>query len=437
MKSLPKTEMQRRRRAIMKMMEENSIAIIAAAPERIRNRDVEYSYRQDSDFLYLTNFNEPEAIAVLIPGREQGEFIVFCRERDPELETWHGRRAGPEGVIEHYYADDAFPITDIDDILPGLLEHRSRVYYTMGKDTTFDTQLLDWIKQLRKAVRSGANAPHEFVDLEYLTHEMRLFKSRSELRLMREAAKITRDAHIRAMSACEPGMHEYEVEAEILHAFRRTNTEPAYPSIVGGGENSCILHYTDNKDELQDGDLLLIDAGCEYQGYASDVTRTFPVNGTFSESQKEIYNLVLSAQQAAIDKTLAGNHWNEPHEAAVRVLTQGLIELGLLKGALKQLIEGQAYRRFYMHRTGHWLGLDVHDVGDYKFDDEWRVLEPGMVLTVEPGLYIPANSKGIRKKWWNIGVRIEDDVLVTAEGNEVLSSGIPKTTEEIENLMSA
>lgn len=437
MKVLPKNELQRRRRAVMRMMEENSIAIIAAAPEKIRNRDVEYPYRQDSDFLYLTNFNEPEAVAVLIPDREQGEFIMFCRDRDPKLETWHGRREGPEGVVEHYHADDAFPISDIDEILPGLLEQRSRVYYTMGKDTQFDTQLLDWIKQLRKAVRSGANVPHEFVDLEYLTHELRLFKSRSELRLMREAAKITHDAHVRAMSACEPGVHEFEIEAELLHAFRRANTQPAYPSIVGGGVNGCILHYTDNADELKDGDLLLIDAGCEYQGYASDVTRTFPVNGQFNEGQRELYNLVLEAQKAAIEQTLPGNHWNEPHEAAVKVLTKGLVELGLLKGSVDKLIEDHSYRRFYMHRTGHWLGLDVHDVGDYKFDDEWRILEPGMVLTIEPGLYIPDNSRGIRKKWWNIGIRIEDDVLVTADGNEVLTASIPKTIDDIEALMSA
>ncbi len=437
MKRLPKTELQRRRRALMRMMEDNSIAIIAAAPERTRNRDVDYPYRQDSDFLYLTDFSEPESVAVFIPEREQGEFLLFCRERDPKMETWHGRRAGPEGAINNYYADDAFPIADIDEILPGLLEHRSRVYYTMGKDQSFDTQLLDWIKQLRRGVRSGVSVPHEFVDLEYILHEMRLFKSRSELRLMREAAKITHDAHVRAMSVCRPGMHEFEIEAEILHAFRRENTEPAYPSIVGGGENGCILHYTENNAALKDGDLLLIDAGCEYQGYASDVTRTFPINGQFSKPQRALYDLVLKAQQAAIAQATPGNHWNDPHHAAVQVLTEGLLELGILKGSLEKLMEEHSYRRFYMHRTGHWLGLDVHDVGDYKFEDEWRILEPGMVMTIEPGLYIPADTRGVRKQWWNMGIRIEDDILITAEGHEILTERIPKAPDEIEALMAA
>jgi Xaa-Pro aminopeptidase len=437
LKQLPKTEMQRRRRALMRMMDKNSIAIIPAAPECIRNRDVHYPYRQDSDFLYLTNFSEPESVAVFVPGRKQGQYILFCRERDEEKETWHGRRAGQEGAIADYHADDAFPISDIDEILPGLLENRDRVYYTMGKDTQFDGQLMGWINQLRQSVRSGAGVPHEFIDLEYIVHELRLFKSRSEMRMMREAAKVTREAHIRAMSSCEPGMYEYEIEAEILHAFRRHGTEPAYPSILGSGENGCILHYTENNYQMQDGQLLLIDAGCEYNGYASDVTRTFPVNGRFTEPQRRIYELVLAAQDAAIARAKPGNHWNDPHQAAVSVLTKGLIKLGLLKGSAVKLIKDQAYRQFYMHRTGHWLGLDVHDVGDYKFDDQWRVLEPGMVMTIEPGLYIPAGSKGVKKTWWNIGVRIEDDVLITKEGNEVLTADIPKTIDDIETLMNA
>ena len=437
MKKLPKTEMQRRRRTLMRMMEKNSIAIIPSAPEKTRNRDVTYPYRQDSDFLYLTDFSEPESVAVFIPGRKQGEYILFCRERDEEKETWHGRRAGQTGAIEQFHADDAFPISDIDEILPGLMENRERVYYTMGKDTQFDSHLMEWINQLRQSVRSGTGVPHEFIDLEYIVHELRLFKSRSEMRLMREAAKITREAHIRAMASCEPGMYEYEVEAEILHAFRRANTEPAYPSILGGGENGCILHYTENNAQLNDGDLLLIDAGCEYQGYASDVTRTFPVNGHFSEPQKQLYELVLTAQAAAIARAKPGNHWNDPHQAAISVLTKGLIKLGLLKGSAVKLIKDEAYKKFYMHRTGHWLGLDVHDVGDYKFDDQWRVLEPGMVMTVEPGLYIPPGIKGVKKQWWNIGIRIEDDVLITKEGNEVLTAEIPKTIEDIETLMAA
>ncbi len=436
LKQLPKTELQRRRRALMRMMEDNAIAIIPAAEECTRNRDVTYPYRQDSDFLYLTNFPEPEAVAVFIPGRKQGEYILFCRERDEEKETWHGRRAGQEGAIEQYHADDAFPIGDIDEILPGLLENRDRVYYTIGKHPQFDNQLMGWINQLRQSVRSGTAVPHEFIDLEYLVHELRLFKSRSEMRLMREAAKITREAHIRAMATCEPGMYEYEIEAEILHSFRRHGCEPAYPSILGSGANGCILHYTENNSRLEDGQLLLIDAGCEYNGYASDVTRTFPVNGKFNKQQRALYELVLEAQKAAIARAKPGNHWNDPHQAAVSVLTKGLIKLGLLKGSPVKLIKDEAYKRFYMHRTGHWLGLDVHDVGDYKLDDQWRVLEPGMVLTIEPGLYIPAGSKGIRKQWWDIGIRIEDDVLITKDGNEVLTEDIPKTVEEIEALMA-
>ncbi len=436
LKQLPKTEMQRRRRALMRMMDDNAIAIIPAAEECARNRDVSYPYRQDSDFLYLTNFPEPEAVAVFIPGRKQGEYILFCRERDKEKETWHGRRAGQEGAIEQYHADDAFPIGDIDEILPGLLENRDRVYYTMGKHPQFDNQLMGWINQLRQSVRSGTGVPHEFIDLEYLVHELRLFKSRSEMRLMREAAKITREAHIRAMASCEPGMYEYEIEAEILHSFRRHGCEPAYPSILGSGANGCILHYTDNDSRLEDGQLLLIDAGCEYNGYAADVTRTFPVNGRFDKQQRALYELVLEAQQAAIARARPGNHWNDPHQAAVSVLTKGLIKLGILKGSAVQLIKDQAYKRFYMHRTGHWLGLDVHDVGDYKLDDQWRLLEPGMVLTIEPGLYIPAGSKGVRKIWWDIGIRIEDDVLITKDGNEVLTEDIPKQVEEIEALMA-
>ena len=436
LKQLPKTELQRRRRTLMRMMEKNSIAIIPAAQECTRNRDVTYPYRQDSDFLYLTNFPEPEAVAVFVPGRKQGEYILFCRERDQEKETWHGRRAGQDGAINDYHADDAFPISDIDEILPGLLENRDRVYYTMGKAPQFDNQLMGWINQLRQSIRSGTAVPHEFIDLEYIVHELRLFKSRSEMRLMREAAKITREAHIRAMQTCQPGMHEYEIEAEILHSFRRHGCEPAYPSILGSGENGCILHYTENDARLQDGQLLLIDAGCEYNGYASDVTRTFPVNGRFTTPQRQLYQLVLDAQAAAIKRAKPGKHWNDPHQAAVSVLTKGLIKLGLLKGSPVKLIKDRAYRRFYMHRTGHWLGLDVHDVGDYKLDDQWRLLEPGMVMTIEPGLYIPAGSKGVHKKWWGIGIRIEDDVLITKDGNEVLTADIPKTIDEIEATMA-
>jgi Xaa-Pro aminopeptidase len=433
---MPTNEFARRRKQLMRMMGQDAIAILPTAPEQMRNRDVEYPYRCDSDFYYLTGFAEPEAVAVLVPGRPQGEFILFCRERDPLMETWYGRRAGTEGAVAQYGADDAFPITDIDEILPGLLESRERVFYTMGASPEFDTRVISWVREIRSRERSGAHAPDEFVGLDHLVHDMRLYKSRAEIKQMRTAANIAAAAHKRAMQACRPGMMEYEVEAEFLHEFRRHGCEPAYSSIVGGGENGCILHYRENDAALRDGDLLLIDAGAEYQYYASDITRTFPVNGRFSAAQKLLYNLVLDAQLAAIAEVVPGNHWNAPHDAAVKVLTKGLVKLGLLKGRPAQLIKDGAYRRFYMHRTGHWLGMDVHDVGDYKVGEEWRVLEPGMVLTVEPGLYIPLGSKGVAKKWQGIGIRIEDDVLVTREGNEVLSKAAPKSVDEIEALMA-
>ena len=431
-----KTEFSRRRKQLMQGMDKDAIAILPAAPERTRNRDVEYSYRPDSDFYYLTGFAEPESVAVLIPGRAHGEYIIFCRERDPEMETWNGRRAGLDGAIEDFGADDAFPISDIDEILPGLLENKDRVYYTMGANPDFDRQVMEWINLLRKKSRSGVHTPNEFVALDHLLHDMRLYKSAAEVKAMRKAAQISAVAHKRAMAVCEPGMMEYQLEAELLHSFMQQGARhPAYPSIVGGGENGCILHYTENSDKLKKGDLVLIDAGCEYNYYASDITRTFPVGGRYSKAQRALYELVLQAQDAALEQVKPGNTWNQPHDAAVKVMTRGLVELGLLKGKIANLIKKNAYKRFYMHRTGHWLGMDVHDVGEYKVGDEWRVLEPGMVLTIEPGLYIPNGSKGIAKKWWNIGIRIEDDVLVTRDGHEVLSADVPKSVEEIEALM--
>ncbi|KAA3629549.1 MAG: Xaa-Pro aminopeptidase [Proteobacteria bacterium] len=431
-------EFARRRRQLMRMMDSDAMAILPAAPVRSRNRDVDYPYRPDSDFFYLTGFAEPDAVAVLVPGRAHGEYILFCRERDPEMEIWHGRRAGLEGACEHYGADDAFPIGDIDDILPGLLENRERVFCTMGCNAAFDKQLMDWLNQIRARSRTGVNPPGEFVSLDHLLHDLRLFKSRAEIGHIRKAVKATVAAHKQAMRICRPGLMEYQLEAELLHQFAIHGARtPAYPPIVGGGANGCILHYTENSDALRDGDLVLIDAGGEYECYAADVTRTFPVNGRYSPAQKALYDLVLEAQLAAIDKMQPGNHWNDPHEAAVRVLTRGLVKLGLLKGSVPRLIKDEAYKRFYMHRTGHWLGMDVHDVGDYKVDGKWRTLEPGMVMTVEPGLYIPAGSKGIARKWWDIGIRIEDDVLITKQGNEVLSRDLPKTTEAIEALMAA
>lgn len=430
-------EFARRRRQLMRMIGKGGIAILPAAPTRVRNRDTEHAYRQDSDFHYLTNFPEPESVAVLMPGRPHGEYVLFCRDRDPERETWDGYRAGPEGAVRDFGADDAFPISDIDDILPGMLEHTERVYYTMGLSADFDQRLLGWVNQLRAAAKTGVTTPTEFVALDHLLHDMRLFKSRSEITAMRKAARIAAAAHVRAMRACQPGKWEYEIEAEFLYEFRRNNATTSYQPIVGGGANGCILHYVENKDQLKEGELLLIDAGCEYESYASDITRTFPVSGRFSPEQRALYEVVLEAQLAAIDKVRPGNHWDDPHDAAVRVLTRGLVKLGLLKGRVPTLVKNGAYRRFYMHRTGHWLGLDVHDVGDYKVGEAWRLLEPGMVLTVEPGLYIAPGSKGVAKKWWGTGIRIEDDVLVTAEGPDVLSADAPKDPEEIERLMQA
>jgi len=433
---ITRKEFARRRKQLMRMMDSDSIAILPTNPEQSRNRDVDFPFRPDSDFYYLTGFTEPDAVAVLAPGRKHGEYLLFCRDRDPEMETWHGRRAGPEGAVERFGADDAFPIGDIDDILPGLLEGRDRVFYTMGAAPDFDKRVIGWVNRIRSQSRAGKHAPEEFVSLEHFVHDMRLYKSRAEVKTMRQAANIAARAHKRAMQVCKPGMMEYELEAEFLHEFRKAGGEPAYPSIVGGGENGCILHYTENDAPLNDGDLVLIDAGAEHEYYASDITRCFPVGGRFSKAQREIYELVLDAQLAAIEEVYPGNDWNAPHVAAVKVLTRGLVKLGLLKGRPAALIKEQAYRRFYMHRTGHWLGMDVHDVGDYKVGEAWRELEPGMVLTVEPGLYIPAHSKGVARKWWNIGIRIEDDVLVTRDGCDVLSKAAPKTVDEIEHLMA-
>ena len=431
-------EFKRRRRHLMQMMDKESVAILPAAPVHIRNRDAEYNYRPDSDFYYLTGFPEPEAVVVLIPGRKHGEYILFCRENDPLMETWNGPRAGQEGAVENYGADDSFPISDIDDILPGLLENKERVFYTMGALPDFDQRLIGWVNRLRKQSRSGIHTPGEFVALDHLVHDMRLYKSSAEIKAMRKAAKISAQAHCRIMQSCKPGMMEYQLEADLLHTFIHGGARsPAYATIVGSGANGCILHYIENSVKMKNGDLVLIDAGAEYEYYAADISRTFPVNGTFSASQRALYDVVLDAQYAAIEQVQPGNHWNDPHEAAVKVMTQGLKNLGILKGTLKTLIKNEAYKRFYMHRTGHWLGMDVHDVGDYKVDTEWRVLEPGMTLTVEPGLYIPAGSKGVAKKWWNIGIRIEDDVLVTKNGHEVLSHGVPKEADEIEALMAS
>ncbi len=438
MTRIPRSEYARRRKALMAQMEPNSIAILPAAPVHIRNRDVEHIYRQDSDFQYLTGFPEPEAVLALIPGRAHGEYVLFCRERDPERELWDGLRAGQDGAIAQYGADDAFPIGDIDDILPGLIEGRERVYYAIGCNQEFDHRLMEWINVIRSKARQGAQPPNDFDALDHLLHDMRLYKSAAEIKVMKDAAEISAAAHVRAMQTARPGLCEYHLEAELEYVFRKNGSKmPAYGSIVAGGRNACILHYRENDAPLKDGDLILIDAGCEIDCYASDITRTFPVNGRFSPEQKAIYELVLKAQEAAFAAIGPDKHWNEAHEATVRVIAAGLLELGLLSGSLDEVIENESYKAYYMHRAGHWLGMDVHDVGDYKVGGEWRVLEPGMALTVEPGIYIPADDERVAKKWRGSGVRIEDDVGVTKGGCEILTGGVPKTVAEIEALMAA
>lgn len=435
--NISKTEFARRRKNLMALMEPNSIAIIPSAREQVRSRDTHFPFRQDSDFYYLSGFVEPDAVLVLVPGRRHGQFVMFCRDRDPGMELWHGYRAGPEGVCDNHGADDAFGVGDIDDILPGLLEGRERVYYSMGRSAGFDQQIMGWVNSIRSKEASGAVPPGEFIDLDHMLHELRLLKSATEVRLMRRAGEITARAHQRAMQQCRPGMVESQLEAELLHEFASGGARhAAYPSIVGSGDNACVLHYLQNSSKMRDGDLVLIDAGCEFQYYAADVSRTFPVNGRFSKEQRTLYELVLRAQLAAIEQIKPGNHWDQPHDASVKVITEGLVSLGLLRGRVPGLIKREAYREFYMHRVGHWLGLDVHDVGDYRVDGQWRLLEPGMVMTVEPGIYIsPANNK-VAKKWRGIGIRIEDDVVVTEKGCEVISSAVPKTVEEIEALMA-
>jgi Xaa-Pro aminopeptidase len=438
MTHIPKSEYARRRKALIAQMVPNSIAILPAAAVAIRNRDVEHVYRQDSDFQYLSGFPEPEAVIVLIPGREYGEYVLFCRERNPARELWDGLRAGQEGAMHDFGADDAFPISDIDDILPGLIEGRDRVYSAMGSNPEFDRHVMDWINVIRSKAHLGAQPPNEFVALDHLLHDMRLYKSAAEVKVMRSAAEISARAHVRAMQASRAGLHEFSLEAELDYEFRKGGAKmAAYGSIVASGRNACILHYQENDAVLKDGDLVLIDAGCEIDCYASDITRTFPVSGKFSPEQKAIYELVLDSQEAAFALIGPGKHWNQAHEATVRVITTGLVDLGLLQGDVDALIVGEAYKAFYMHRAGHWLGMDVHDVGDYKVGGEWRVLEVGMTLTVEPGIYIAPDNQSVAKKWRGIGVRIEDDVVVTKQGCEVLSGGVPKTVAAIEALMAA
>ncbi|HEX7111670.1 MAG TPA: aminopeptidase P N-terminal domain-containing protein [Mizugakiibacter sp.] len=428
-------EFARRRRQLMRMAGDDAAVIVAAAPERMRNADAAYPYRQDSDFHYLTGFPEPEAVLALLPGRRAGEAILFCREREPERERFEGARIGSEGAVRDYGMDDAFPIEDIDDILPGMIEGRARLYCHFGRDADFDAKLLMWVRRLR-ALRGGGVVPKEFVALAHLLHDQRLYKSRAELKLMREAAAVAAEAHHAAMHAARPGVGEYAVEAALLHAMRSRGAVPSYPPIVAGGANACVMHYQANRAPLRDGDLLLIDAGAEVECYASDITRTFPVSGRYSREQRALYEVVLAAQQAAIDEVRPGNPFSAAHDAAVRVVAEGLCALKLLKGDADTAIGSGAYRRYFPHKTGHWLGLDVHDVGDYRVDGEPRLLEPGMVVTVEPGVYIPADERGVAERWCGIGIRIEDDVAVTADAPEVLTAAVPKQPEELEALLA-
>lgn len=425
-----------RRQAVMKCIGENGVVIIPAALEVHRNSDAVYPYRQHSDFYYLTGFNEPEAVLVLAPGRAEGEFVLFNRVRDPHHEIWDGPRAGQVGACEAFKADQAFPIAEFSQHLPEFLMGRDTIHTNLGTVPSFDADLMQAMQSMRAKVRSGLQMPFSLTDIDPIIHEMRLMKSPAEIALMQQAIDITGRGHVAAMKAARPGLHEYALEAELSYAFQREGARfSAYNAIVGSGKNTCILHYVNNNALIQDGDLILIDAGAEIDNYAADITRTFPANGRFSGEQRAIYELVLASQAAAINTIKPGASWQAAQTAIVQCLTQGLVDLGILKGNVDNLIEAQAYTPYYMHRSGHWLGLDVHDVGRYKLGDEWRALQAGMVLTVEPGLYLSATIPGLEARWHNIGVRIEDDVLVTPAGNQVMSLAIPKTISDIEAVM--
>ena len=422
------------RRARLAQAMQSGVAVVPTAPERIRNRDTHYPFRFDSHFWYLTGFPEPESVLVIVAG-EQPRSVLFCRERSEEREVWDGFRYGPERARERFGVDATFPISALDEEMTKLLADQPTLHYPIGADPAWDARVVKWLNAVREKARAGIAAPEQVHDVRALIDEMRLVKDADELAVMRAAAGISGSAHRRAMQSTRPGRFEYEVEAELLYEFRRHGAQfPAYWPIVAGGANACVLHYVFNDAALRDGDLLLIDAGCELQGYASDITRTFPVNGRFSAAQRDVYQLVLAAQRAAMEKVRAGNAWNEPHDAAVRVLAQGMIDLRLLEGSLDTVLEKEAYKRFYMHRTGHWLGLDVHDAGDYKRSGAWRALAPGMTLTVEPGIYI-RSAPDVPEALRDIGIRIEDDVLVTQSDCEVLTASAPKAIDEIEALM--
>jgi Xaa-Pro aminopeptidase len=430
-------EYAKRRLQLMEIAGEESVIIVHAAAQKIRNNDVGYPYRQDSDFLYLSGFSEPEAMMVLLPEEKGGHSILFCRERDPNREMWDGLMTGTEGAVEQFGFDESFPISEMEKRLPRLLRGRERVYYDLGKNPDFDQLLIGWMNDFRAKTRKKFLAPDEIIALDHSLHEMRLFKSRTEITVMRKSSRIAARAHQRAMQVCKPGMNEAEIHAELLHTFTRNQCETSYIPIVGGGANACVLHYISNRDQLNDGDLLLIDAGAEYDGYASDITRTFPVNGKFSAPQRDLYEVVLAAQLKAIEEVGAGKPWDHVHETAVQVATEGMIELGILKGSLEEALEEEHFKDYYVHNTGHWLGMDVHDVGEYEIDGHSRVLEPGMVLTVEPGIYIPNSATAVDEIWRGMGIRIEDNVVVTRDEADVLTSDICKTIDDIEELMAS
>ncbi|WP_029890238.1 aminopeptidase P N-terminal domain-containing protein [Polycyclovorans algicola] len=426
-----------RRAALMQAMGPQGVAIIPAAHEQVRSRDTHFPFRQDSDFHYLTGFPEPEAIAVLCPGRTEGEYVLFVRPRNAEREVWDGRRAGPEGAIVRYGADQAHALDAFETELPKLLAGRQTLHYTLAEHGALDGPVTRTLRQLREIARRGAQAPAAIEALEATLHEQRLIKSTGEVALMAEAARISAEAHVRAMQATRPGRNEWEIAAEIERHLLAHRMVPGYTSIVGGGDNACILHYTENNQPLRDGDLLLIDAGGELDGYTADITRTFPVNGRYSGPQRALYDVVLAANIAAIDCLRPGRSVGSPHEAASRILAEGLVDLGLCDGSVDAVIESGALRRFYMHGTGHWLGLDVHDVGRYRqADGEYRNFAPGMVMTVEPGLYIAPGSDGVDPRFHGIGIRIEDDVVVTDGAPRVLTGGVPKDAAAIEALMA-
>ena len=439
MKKLTQAVFEERRAILAGEIGLRSIAIIATSPVAMRNRDADYKYRADSSFLYLTGFAEPEAVAVIetFDTEEEGySYSLFCRERNREMEIWNGYRAGIDGAIQDYDADEAYAIDLLDEEILEKLQNKDRLFYRIGQHAEFDARVAKWIATASGESRRGTSAPAQVIQLDRIVDEMRLHKDANEIELMQIASDISADAHTQAMLAVRPGMMEYALEAELNYVFGKNGGVPAYNSIVGGGENACILHYVENDKELKDGDLVLIDAAAEYQFYASDITRTFPVNGKFSPEQKALYNVVLDAQIAAINAVQIGNSYKEPHNVAVRILVQGLLDLGLMQGNIDEIIEKEAFRQFYMHGTGHWLGMDVHDVGAYKVDGEWRAYEEGMVVTVEPGLYIAPDDETVDSKWRGIGIRIEDDVVATENGPLVLTAKVVKTVEEIEALMA-